>query len=162
MNNARHEQLQEINRVIRLLIWYGHKQSVDAMEQMGLTLPQTSVLFSLEASGGQATMSDIARMGQVTPATVTGIVDRLIALDFVVRERDESDRRVVWVRLTPAGQAKIAEIHTQRFENMTRFTQSFSDTELRDFKSMLERLLNAMIQESSDPGRVFLGLDGLL
>lgn len=38
---------------------------------------------------------------------VTRLVDRLEKLGLVQRERCRVDRRVVWVRITPAGRAKI-------------------------------------------------------
>jgi len=37
------------------------------------------------------------------PSTMTGVVDRLEKKGFVVRKRDEGDRRVIQLQLTPQG-----------------------------------------------------------
>jgi DNA-binding MarR family transcriptional regulator len=48
-------------------------------------------------------MGELARRVWVTEKTVTGLVDRLERDGYLARERDATDRRVVRVRLTPAG-----------------------------------------------------------
>ena len=145
----RNHQLESINRLIRQLIWQGHKQAMQTMEQLGLTVPQASVLFALESNAGQASMSDLARMAQLSPATMTGIVDRLIAAEWVERTRDDHDRRIVWVRLTAAGQAKVAAIHATRMHNMERFTSDFSAAELEQLEQLLHQLLHSMLHQSA-------------
>lgn len=53
-------------------------------------------------------MVDLAQHLQLTKAAVTKIVDVLEAGRFVKRVRDDGDRRVVRVRLTPAGSDALA------------------------------------------------------
>lgn len=162
MNTPRSEHIEGINRTIRMLIWLGHKQAVANMGAVGLTLPQASVLFSLEAHAGRATMSDLARMSQLAPATMTGIVDRIIAAGWVERERNLEDRRVVWVRLTEAGRDKIREIHEQRGEGINQLTADFTDAELEQFAALLRRLLGVMATQLEGTKIVLPDLMGLL
>jgi DNA-binding MarR family transcriptional regulator len=37
------------------------------------------------------------------PSTITGLIDRLEKKSYVERERDQKDRRVIYVQLTPKG-----------------------------------------------------------
>jgi DNA-binding MarR family transcriptional regulator len=51
----------------------------------------------------EMTIGEIAKSAELTPATVTVIVDQLEAANIVARERSTQDRRVCNVALTPAG-----------------------------------------------------------
>ncbi len=70
---------------------------------------------------------------------VTRLVDRLERAGLVRRERCKKDRRVVWVIVTPKGEAKLEEVeplvlalHEQQFAHMKR-------AELRELNRLLER-----------------------
>lgn len=53
--------------------------------------------------------TDLARRIRVSGPTVSGIVDRLVAGGFAVREPDPTDRRAYAVTLTEAGRAAVAD-----------------------------------------------------
>ena len=144
MNTHRETNIHELATIIRALIWQGHKQSVVTMEALGLTLPQAIILLALDANGGRAIMSDLASLTQQSAGTLTGIVDRLIAAGLVERERDEEDRRVVWVTLTEAGRAKIVAINVQREADVTVMTATFDDAEIVLFTGLMRRLLDSV------------------
>ncbi len=52
---------------------------------------------------GALTASHLAQASDLAPATVTAMLDTLVAADLVERVRDTDDRRVVRVSLTPLG-----------------------------------------------------------
>lgn len=70
---------------------------------------------------------------------VTRLIDRLVKLDFVVRERKEGDRRVVIQQLTEKGKSVLAEldiklskIHQDNFakvkpEDLTRLNELLNE-----------------------------------
>lgn len=155
MNTPREQQLNAISMTISALFWLGHKTSVSSLAELGLTVPQAGVLMGLEAENGRASMSELARMGQLAPATMTGIIDRLIAAEWVVRERDAADRRVVWVQLTAAGYAKTREMAAQRTRDIRQLTADFSDTEVAQFHALIQRLLAAMTRDQPLPEGLF-------
>src|SRR5262245_27151309 len=109
----RAELLQALTATFRALMWQGNKRGAAIMERIGLTLPQAVVMWTLGAYGGRVTMSDLANLTHQSSATVTGIVDRLTDAGLVERERDKEDRRVVFVRTTEAGTAKLDEIDAE-------------------------------------------------
>jgi DNA-binding MarR family transcriptional regulator len=51
----------------------------------------------------EMTIGEIAKSAELTPATVTVIIDQLEAANIVARERSTQDRRICNVALTPAG-----------------------------------------------------------
>lgn len=73
-----------------------------AWAEMGLTTAQLRVLFLVRESPG-VTAGELATKISVTPPTISGIVDRLVKMDLIRREDDDSDRRLVRNMLTDQG-----------------------------------------------------------
>ena len=71
-----------------------------------LTLNQLRVLFHLRYHEGR-TMGDISDKLQVSHSTATGIVDRLVDRDLVVRVHDTVDRRRVVVAMSEGGREQV-------------------------------------------------------
>ncbi len=78
-------------------------------DERGLTTGQLRVLFTL-LHEGPLSASDLAARLQARPATLTGIADRLVRRDLVERHREEHDRRIVLLALTPEGRAVLREV----------------------------------------------------
>jgi DNA-binding MarR family transcriptional regulator len=90
-----------------------------AWAELGLTTAQLRVMFLVRENRG-VTAGELACKLSVTPPTISGIVDRLVKLDLVRREDDESDRRLVRNFLSEKGETncarmeRSAEIYTRR------------------------------------------------
>src|SRR5690349_16646265 len=82
---------------------------------------QTQMQLAIElAQEGQATIRQLASRLGVTPAAVSLLVDRMAEHGWVERARDDADRRVVWVRLTPLAQSiSDALLRSQRAQVVT-------------------------------------------
>jgi DNA-binding MarR family transcriptional regulator len=50
--------------------------------------------------------SDLIDHLSTTPAAVTTLLDRMEKNELIVRERDEKDRRIVWIVMTEKGKAE--------------------------------------------------------
>lgn len=72
--------------------------------KLGLTLGDYNLLRALSEENEQ-TMSGLADKMDVSPAWITGLVDKLETSGFVKRVRSESDRRRVTISLEKAGVA---------------------------------------------------------
>ena len=53
--------------------------------------------------------SDLADRSRLTKQAVQQFVDELVADGILMREKDETDARARWVRLTPAGEAAMRD-----------------------------------------------------
>ena len=73
-----------------------------------LSLSQFTVLQTV-AERGDATVGELAHAAGVATPTVTRMLGSLERDGIVERHRDEGDRRVVRIRLTPAGRALMDE-----------------------------------------------------
>lgn len=90
-------------------LMHGLKKKIDArvptpLHQFkeDLTLPQMSVLGNI-MQRGPISMRSLAQENMVAMSTMTEMVNRLVKLGFVKREKDESDRRIVNISMTPKG-----------------------------------------------------------
>ena len=66
----------------------------------GLSVPEGLILWSIR-SKGPIRVTEVAGILGQAPSTVTGILDRLVAGGWLLREEDPSDRRAVVVEGTP-------------------------------------------------------------
>src|SRR3970040_1107989 len=79
---------------------------LEAWVELGLTVTQLRVLFVLRAEDG-ASAGVLAERLNVTPSTLTRIVDRLVRQGLVQRETDDGDRRLVRHCLSASGASTV-------------------------------------------------------
>jgi len=106
-----------------------------------LTVAQLRVLLVLQSSGASR-MSDIASILDVALPTATGIVDKLVKKDLVIREADPQDRRLVICRLSNAGQELINRLWTSGQFQMERLLNGLNEEELEKASEVTEMLFN--------------------
>lgn len=80
---------------------------------------------------GRVTAGRLAEVTGLTTGAITGVVDRLEKAGFVRRERDEHDRRKVFIVLVPQAIARIAKLYEHMQRAMLKNWESYSDDELR-------------------------------
>lgn len=103
-----------ITRVQQLL-----HQRIDELLRPDLTFARYEILMLLVFSRrGALPMSVIGSRLQVHAASVTSAVDRLERDGYVVRERGESDRRLVLARITPSGRRRAHSATSQLNESV--------------------------------------------
>ncbi len=123
-----------------------HLENIVSTE--GITSHQAMTLKMLKDQDRMCKMSDIAAMRFLTPAAATGIVDRLIHLGLVERKFDESDRRVVLLALTAAGEKKLSVVDKRLHDTMQRFLERVSESDraasLRMFRKLKEYLMEEL------------------
>ena len=102
------EPLQVLSRVTRLAAVLDERRA-DAFVGHGLQGHEFDVLSVLRRSGEpfERTAGELATLTHVTTGTMTSRLDRLVARDFVTRQPDPGDGRIVRVRLTPAGRQRV-------------------------------------------------------
>ena len=110
--------------------------------QLDLTMPQLKVVLLLFMNGSTR-MSDIASALGVSLATATGVVDRLVERDIVVRESQPEDRRVVLCRLSEKGQKLIGGLWQLARDRLKELLEVVATSQLQLITEALEALLEA-------------------
>jgi DNA-binding MarR family transcriptional regulator len=73
-----------------------------------LTQSHIRALFTIDKSG-ETTAGDLAKAAELSPASVSAMLDHLERDGIVERRRSEHDRRVVVVRLTDSGRTLLEQ-----------------------------------------------------
>jgi len=80
---------------------------------------------------GRITAGRLAELTGLTTGAITGVIDRLEKAGFVRRERDEADRRKVFIMIVPENVAKIGRLYVPMQEAMHKVWSTYSDAELQ-------------------------------
>ncbi|MFU8858071.1 MAG: MarR family winged helix-turn-helix transcriptional regulator [Deferrisomatales bacterium] len=134
---------EEVVVALRRIARAASLHSRHIQQTYGLTSPQLFVLRELARREG-ATGAELARAASLSPATVTGILDRLERRGLIDRVRSEEDRRRVLTRVTQAGRALLAAAPPPL---QTRFLAGFRtlpDWEQSFLLGALQRLASLM------------------
>lgn len=105
----------------------------------GITIVQAWVLFYL-STRDSSNLKDIAAALQLDSPVVTGLVDRLVKEDLVVRQEDPSDRRSLRISLTPGGVRVVKEISSVVTEFNNRIKSIVEADGIPDFDTALAAL----------------------
>jgi len=112
------------------------------LASIGLTLTELRILRSL-AANGPSPMTRFATELFMTPASITGLVDKLESEKLVARERGSSDRRVVNVTITPKGRESLEEGLRLYKGFVARAMRSLTKEEARSLVGLLAKLAEA-------------------
>ena len=114
-----------------------------------LTMSQLKILFALRlhgAAGGQ----ELAQMMGVSLATITGIIDRLVASGHVTRGEDPRDRRVRRIELTDKGTGQVDEMIVAGERHQRRVLERLTVKELRVVSDAMEIMQQALAEEGKE------------
>lgn len=108
-----------------------------------LSVADFDVLAALRRAGPPFTLRTgaITRQLMLSPAGMTGRVDRLEDRGLVAREHDPDDRRGWLVRLTDAGRARVDAAVEDHVANEARILDGLSPSQRRGLDAALRALL---------------------
>ena len=90
-------------------------------EASGLPLSWYDTMIRLRRTpGGELTMTRLGAEVSLTSGGITRLVDRLVDAGYVERRDCATDRRSVFVALTPAGVAKVEEATAAHLDGIDR------------------------------------------
>ena len=138
----KNEYIERIQIALQSTIHKMQPKVTESMNSHGVTATQFFVLMYLRKKES-CKISEIAEMMGVKPSAVSFMIDRLEHNDFVYREHDKKDRRVVNIMLTKEGIKKLESVIKDRKEIFESFLFNLSDEELLQFAKITEKLANA-------------------
>jgi DNA-binding MarR family transcriptional regulator len=80
---------------------------------------------------GRVTAGRLAEVTGLTTGAITGVVDRLEQAGLVRRERDDNDRRKVFIATVPENLARVGRFYEHLQRAMLKLWETYSDAELR-------------------------------
>lgn len=139
------ELLVALRRVIRAV----DLRSKQLSKHYGLTGPQLLVMQNIEAKPG-IMVREIADSINLSPATITNIMDRLEARDLAKRIRSTTDKRKVAVYLTEKGKAALIDSPRPLQEHFVERFSQLKEWEQSQMVATMQRIATMMDAEDID------------
>ena len=120
-------------------------------DEFGINQTQFNLLSQLDRSPGGIRMGELSRRTIVTGSNLTAVVDDLTRRGLVDRAPAPDDRRVIVIRLTPAGRtafAAWAPIHGRWVEEIFAGLSSARREDLIDALDELKDAMRATLSTS--------------
>ena len=122
--------VDQVMIALRKIIRAIDTNSKKLVKRVGLTGPQLLILQEI-SRGVEITAGEIAKAASLSQATVTGILERMEKRKLLTRQRSESDRRRIMVRITQEGKEILKnappimqEAFVERFNNLKEWEQT--------------------------------------
>ena len=114
-------------------------------DRFGLSEGRFQILVRLHHQpNGRFTMGELAEMLDITPRTVTGLVDNLERDGLVRRVADPADRRSVYAEMTDQGRDRVNELWREAAGIQATLTHGLKESELIQLRHLCLRLIQAM------------------
>ncbi|MCR8630250.1 MarR family winged helix-turn-helix transcriptional regulator [Paenibacillus radicis (ex Xue et al. 2023)] len=107
----------------------------------GIGTSHGDIIYAL-FKNSRLTMADISKRINKDKSTVTALVDKLVRLGYVTKERDREDTRIVYVALTPKGSELEPIFEAISKELLDLFYLNISDKEKEDLLNILKKIYN--------------------
>ena len=143
------ELLVALRRVIRAV----DLRSKQLSKHVGLTGPQLLVMQNIQERPG-IMVREIADSINLSPATITNILDRLEARDLATRIRSTQDKRKVGVFLTERGKAAVVDAPRPLQEHFVERFSQLKEWEQSQMVATVQRIASMMDAEDIDASPV--------
>jgi DNA-binding MarR family transcriptional regulator len=91
------------------------------------------------------TSTELAEVFEVKKSAITGIINRLVERGLINRSRDDNDRRVIYLSLTPAGKELYEKTQDKIHSLVESIITKFDEQEIKAFLKTYEKLNNILI-----------------
>lgn len=122
--------LQDLETALRMSSAQGTLFSQAVADRLGIASSDLECMDILQLEG-RVTAGRLAEVTGLTSGAITGLIDRLERVGLVRRERDESDRRKVFVAVVPDKIAEVAKLYEPMQRAMQKAWAAYSDDELK-------------------------------
>lgn len=107
---------------------------------LGLSIPAARALIGLVESGDRLNIGDLAEVCSLDLSTLSHILRRLTAKQFIERTRDKSDNRVVYAQLTARGRLMALRCRKQSLQHEKILLGELSASDIATLKRLLMRV----------------------
>ena len=101
-----------------------------------------NILTALYESDGRLTMKKIAEIIGKDKSTVTPLVNKLLSIGYIKKEKDEKDKRITYIMLTNKGREIETKYNNISSEVYKTAYKDFSEEEKETFLKLLRKLNN--------------------
>lgn len=92
----------------------------------------------------EVTMTELVEYINVPMSTATGIVDRLVKKGYIARERSETDRRIVVLKLTEEGSNLVKNLKDLICKYLNMILQDLTEEEKQSMAHIAMKIMNKL------------------
>jgi len=150
--DAKNEALiNEIASRVRKLRRSVYHDYIRTSRQFGLTETQSDVLRTLLVYGPMSS-ADLSRNLYVTPANITGVIDRLENKGLVERIRQQADRRVALITLTEKGEDLSEQLPDPIENKLVSGLKHLTPEQMQALGEAMKRIIDLIDADGIDEG----------
>ena len=150
--------LQELENAMRIVSSQGAMFAKMVADRAGISSADMDCIDFVNVEG-RMTAGRLAELTGLTTGAITGVVDRLEKSGFVRRERDESDRRKVFIVPVLEKMMQVGRPYELVQRAMAKQCAAYTDAELKflirygteSYQSMLEATTKLRDQVEAEP-----------
>lgn len=143
---TRDQRLQELEAAIRESSGLGVVFSSVVADHLGISGKDLECLDMIVLRG-RVTAGDLAGATGLTTGAITGLIDRLEKAGLARRERDERDRRKVFVRPLPRVETDIMPLYASLQTRMRKLMLELSDQEIECMLAFFSASRDVLLSE---------------
>jgi len=136
----------EVSKMQSVILREVTKKHMLTIVKAGLTFPQITILDFVKEKGA-CKMGDLADALNMTMSAVTGIVDKMIKLKLVKRERSQKDRRIVSVAFLKKGRDTVRLMNKERRAAINNLFSAFTNAEKMEYLRLVKKMYNDLRKE---------------
>lgn len=137
------EAIADIVQSLRKIFKFIQQYSEEVLKEFGVTGPQLWLLKTLVVDEG-TTVGELSQKMFVHISTVSSIINRLEEKGLIVRKRNKSDRRKVFIHLTPRGVELISKAPDPAQGKLLHGLQELSLKEVLGLDNSLKKIVQLM------------------
>jgi DNA-binding MarR family transcriptional regulator len=146
---ARAALMEELEHAVRRSSALGVIFGQTVASRIGIAASDLECLDFLNLEG-RVTAGRLAELTGLTTGAITGVVDRLAKAGLVRRERDESDRRKVYVAIVPESVARIGRFYAPMQRAILKDWETYTDAELKLLLRFMTQGYRTMLTATED------------
>jgi DNA-binding MarR family transcriptional regulator len=143
------KEMQTINKQLKMISNSFEEKRNRHLHQYNLTSAQMDVLFYLKYTDKDVTnQREIENWFGMKNPTVTGILNRLEEKGFIVRRKNEADKRYRLIELTDKSRHMLEEISEEIWQQDERLYSCMTEEEQKQLCGLLERILRNLSEDN--------------
>lgn len=84
--------------------------------------------------------NQLAKLAKIKPGSLTQILEKMEKEGLIVRQRDQNDRRLIYVRLSQKGKGQVARNEQYHRDFQRYITSPLTEDEIKQFTTTLEKI----------------------
>ena len=145
---TREQRLRELETAMREASGLGVVFSSVVADHLGISSRDLECLDMIVLKG-RVTAGELAAATGLTTGAITGLIDRLEKARFACRERDDRDRRKVFVRALPRVETDIMPLYASLQSRMHALMDELSDQDIDRLLAFFSASRDALLSEIS-------------